>query len=86
MLSFSNSNNPYYEAGDGGWKKSSRQYQGHWQAPITFGLGYKTTTAGGATITPFVGYEITPVINYNKAFVVLPYSLINIGTRIKFQN
>lgn len=86
MLSYSNARNPYYEVKDGSWEKSSSQRQGHWQAPISLSLGYRTGLGHGRTLTPFVAYDVVPIINYNSAFVALPYSLLSVGTRYRFQS
>lgn len=85
-VAISNSQNPYYELANGSWKKSTQQTQGHWQVPLSLSMGYRTTLANGTTFTPYIGYETTPIIRYNNAFSILPYSLISIGTRIKFDN
>ncbi|MDQ4140192.1 MAG: hypothetical protein M3142_06670 [Bacteroidota bacterium] len=83
MLAVSNSKNQFYEIDNGSWSKSNRQTIGHWQAPISLGLGFRTKTTG-INITPFIGYEAVPIINYNSAFVVMPYSLLSVGSRFKF--
>ncbi len=83
-LAVSNSRNPYYELENGTWKKSSRQSQGHWQVPLSVSLGYQTKISQGTILTPYISYEATPIIKYNNAFVLLPYSLVSVGTRIKF--
>lgn len=86
MLSFSNSKNPYYSIKDGIWDKSHNQKQGHWQVPVSLSLGYRSGIGSDKTLTPFVGYDIIPVINYNSAFIVLPYSVLSVGTRARFQS
>lgn len=85
-VAISNSQNPYYEMENGSWKKSTHQTQGHWQVPLSMSLGYRTTLANSTTFTPYIGYETTPIIRYNNAFPILPYFLISVGTRIKFDN
>ncbi len=83
LLAVSNAKNPFYEIDNGSWNKSSRQTKGHWQAPISLGLGFRAKTTG-TSITPFIGYEAVPIINYNSAFVVMPYSLLSVGSRFTF--
>lgn len=83
MLAVSNSKNQFYEMENGSWSKSSRQTKGHWQAPISLGIGFRAKTTG-TSITPFISYEAVPIINYNSAFVVMPYSLLSVGSRFKF--
>ncbi len=83
MLAVSNAKNQFYEIDNGSWSKSSRQTKGHWQAPISVGLGFRTKTTG-TSITPFINYEAVPIINYNSAFVVMPYSLLSVGSRFTF--
>ncbi|MBD0257030.1 MAG: hypothetical protein ICV83_15035 [Cytophagales bacterium] len=83
LLSVANPKNPYYQVGDGGWQRSGKQTQGHWLVPLTASLGYRVQAAGGTVLTPFVAYEVSPVIGYNSAFPVLPYSLVTFGTRIQ---
>lgn len=86
LLSFSNPRNPFYEREGDHWRRSDRQQQGHWQVPLSLGLGYRLQTAGGHTITPFVDYQITPIVQYNSAFVVLPYTLTSVGARFRFSS
>jgi hypothetical protein len=85
-VALSNTRNPYYELENGTWKKSRSQSQGHWQAPLSLSMGYRTKMANGTVLTPYVSYEATPLIKYNSAFSILPYSLISVGTRVKFEN
>jgi hypothetical protein len=85
-VAMSNPKNPYYELENSSWKKSTQQTQGHWQVPLSLSMGYRTKLANGTTLTPYIGYEATPIIRYNNAFSILPYSLLSIGTRVKFDN
>lgn len=86
LFSFANGHNPYYSNTNGAWGKSSKQSQSHWQVPVSIGIGYKIKTAGGAIITPTVGYEAAAILNYNSAFPILPYSLITVGSKITLPN
>ncbi len=84
VYSFANPRNPVYEQdGSGTWRKSARQHRGHWQAPLSLSLGYRVQRSEGMQVTPFVDYQITPIINYNEAFVAFPYSLLSVGMRVK---
>jgi hypothetical protein len=85
-MTLSNTRNSYYQLENGAWKKSHRQSQGHWQAPISLSMGYRTKLTNGTVLTPYISYEATPLIKYNTAFAILPYSLLSVGTRIKFEN
>jgi hypothetical protein len=84
-VALSNPRNPYYELENGAWKKG-RQNQGHWQVPLSLSMGYRTKMANGTVLTPYISYEATPIIKYNSAFTLLPYSLLSVGTRLKFEN
>ncbi|WP_146153594.1 hypothetical protein [Adhaeribacter arboris] len=84
LITVANSRNAFYEIENNTWKKSKQQTQGHWQTPISLNLGFRTHLANGTMVTPFVGYDATPIIKYNHSFVALPYSQISVGTRINF--
>jgi hypothetical protein len=86
VVAAANPQNPYYEQNtDGTWQKS-RQYQAHWQAPLTLSLGYKVQRPAGLQLTPFVDYQVTPIISYNDGFPLLPYGLLSVGTRLQFRS
>lgn len=86
ILSFSHKSNPYYKLEPGGWTKTHKQSTGRWQVPIALNAGYNITGPNGSRITPFIGYEGAAIIKYNNAFPVLPYTLISVGSRIRFDN
>ena len=80
MIYFNNTN-PLYEQLNGKWQKSGSQIESRWLIPISSDLGYEMAVGKGYRITPFVGYELMPVIKYNPAFPILPSSLLTVGSR-----
>jgi hypothetical protein len=87
VYAFANPRNAYYKQdGSGSWRKSDQQRQGHWQVPLTLSLGYKAQLPSGVQLTPFVDYQITPLISYNDGFPVLPYGLLSVGTRFQLRS
>ncbi|MDQ4140546.1 MAG: hypothetical protein M3142_08465 [Bacteroidota bacterium] len=63
LITVANNRSPFYEIENNTWKKSKQQTQGHWQTPLSLNLGFRTSLPNGTTITPFIGYDATPLSN-----------------------
>lgn len=69
-----------------GWEPVGKKGKGMLVIPAGIGLGYDDFRENETYISPFVGYQFLIATRYNKSIPVVPFTLMEISSRIHFEN
>ncbi|MFC4220355.1 hypothetical protein [Flagellimonas marina] len=72
-----------YRPTKSGWKSAGKKGKGMLVIPVGIGLGYDTYDAG-TYVSPFANYQFLLATNYNESMPVVPFTLLEFGSRIHF--
>jgi hypothetical protein len=74
-----------YEQVNGQWISRGYKGKGMLALPIGVSVGYHSYSPG-TYFSPFVTYQFLIVSGYNASVLIVPETLIQVGTRIHFEN
>lgn len=66
---------------DGSWKPVQKQGKGMLAIPVGISIGYHNYQ-NGTFVSPFVGYQVMFLKNYNKSIPIVPMTFVQTGARI----
>ena len=72
-----------YKPTEKGWEVNGKKGKGMFVLPIGIGAGYDTFDTD-TYISPFVGYQFLLATKYNQDIPVVPFTLMEAGSRIHF--
>lgn len=75
--------NDAYSPTDHGWENMGKKGKGMFVLPMGIGLGYDSYSES-AYVSPFVNYQFIIATGYNKSIPVVPFTLMELGSRIHF--
>jgi len=68
---------------DGEWRSVGRQGKGMLMLPVGMSIGYNPAFKKGG-VSPFMSYQFILVSGYNRSIPIVPYTLIQAGSKIDF--
>ena len=66
-----------------GWKNIGKKGKGMLVVPIGIGLGYDSYSEG-TYVSPFANYQFLLATNYNESMPLVPFTLMELGSRVHF--
>ncbi len=70
---------------NGEWVSVGKKGKGMFTIPVGISMGYQNEQEK-TYVSPFASYQFLVVTNYNKSIPVVPQTLIQIGSRIHFED
>nr|WP_299342367.1 hypothetical protein [Allomuricauda sp.] len=74
-----------YEPTPNGWENVGKKGKGMFVVPAGIGLGYDTF-GENPYVSPFANYQFILATSYNKSVPVVPFTIMEIGSRIHFED
>lgn len=68
---------------ENGWKNVGSKGKGMFVLPMGIGLGYDTYDKG-TYVSPYANYQFLLATKYNQSIPVVPFTLIELGSRVHF--
>ncbi|TAI48697.1 hypothetical protein [Flagellimonas allohymeniacidonis] len=74
-----------YKPTDKGWKNVGKKGKGMFVLPAGIGFGYDNFDQK-TYISPYANYQFIIATKYNKSIPIVPFTLLEVGTRIHFED
>lgn len=71
---------------DGEWVSVGHKGKMMFTVPVGISVGDRNYTSSGIQVSPFASYQFLLVNGYNKSIPLVPETLVQMGTRIHFNN